>query len=91
MMIRFTIEQRNLTDPSGRPTGNGPETVSFHSCEATAADEAVSLFLERNGGDVIGSIVKFPGMQAVATIRNATGVYTLQVAPASQNLAPIVK
>ena len=89
MMIRFTIEQRNLTDPNGRPTGNGPETVSFHSCEANSADEAVRLFLERNSGAVIGDLVKFPGLQAVATIRNASGVYTLQVTPSSQRLAPI--
>ena len=89
MMIQFTIEQRKLTDPSGRPTANGPDAVSFHSCEAKSADEAVRLFLDGNGGAVIGDIVKFPGMQAVATIRNATGVYTLQVTPSSQKLAPI--
>jgi hypothetical protein len=89
MMMRFTIEQRHLTDPGGRPTANDPDTVSFHTCEAQSADAAVRLFLDGNGGAVIGDIVKFPGMQAVATMRNATGVYTLQVTPSSQNLAPI--
>lgn len=89
MMIRFTIEQRHLTDPSGRPTANDHEAVSFHTCVAQSADDAVRLFLDENGGDIIGSIVKFPGLQAVATIRITTGVYTLQVTPSSQNLAPI--
>lgn len=83
-MIRFTIEQRKLTDPSGRPSTSGSETVSFHTCEAHSADAAVRVFLDGNGGDVIGDIVKFPGMQAVATIRDASGVYTLQVTPSSQ-------
>jgi hypothetical protein len=89
MMMRFTIEQRPLTDPSGRPTANDHEAVSFHTREAESADEAVRLFLDENGGDIIGSIVKFPGLQAVATIRIASGVYTLQVTPSSQNLAPL--
>ncbi len=88
-MMRFTIEQRHLTDPSGRPAAYNPEAVSFHICEAGPAGDAVRLFLDENGGDVIGRIAKFPGPQAVATIRIATGVYTLQVTPSSQNLAPI--
>jgi hypothetical protein len=29
-------------------------------------------------------VLKFPGFQAVATVRKATGVYTLQFTPASQ-------
>jgi len=29
-------------------------------------------------------VLKFPGFQAVATLRSTGGVYTLQVTPASQ-------
>jgi hypothetical protein len=38
---------------------------------------------------VIGSVLKFPGFHAVATVRDVNGVYTLQVSPSSQNLVPI--
>lgn len=82
-MIRFTIEERHLTDPAGKPVPE--EDVSFHSCDAESADEAVRLFIRKDSGEVLGNILKFPGFQAVATIRKATGVYTLQVAPSSQN------
>jgi len=49
----------------------------------------VRAFVEQNGGQIIGEIVKFPGFHAVATMRNAEGVDTLQVAPSSQKFAPL--
>ena len=58
-------------------------TVFFHVFEAESADEAVRLYIRDTGAEVIGNVLKFPGFQAVATMRNADGVYTLQVAPAS--------
>ena len=83
-MMRFTIEQRHLTDPAGKPLpSSDPAVVSFHSCEANTADDAVRSFVEQDQGEVIGSILKFPGFQAVATVRKTTGVYTLQVTPSS--------
>jgi len=81
--MRFTIEQRHLTDPSGRPLATEPGAVSFHSCEADTADDAVRTFIDPDRGEIIGNILKFPGFQAVATVRKATGVYTLQVTPSS--------
>jgi hypothetical protein len=89
MLMRFTIEQRHLTDAAGKPVVNDPAAVSFHTFEAESADEAVRLFVGDNSGELIGSILKFPGFQAVATVRNTTGVFTLQVTPSSQNLIPI--
>jgi len=89
MMMRFTIEQRPLTDPSGRPSTHDPKAVSFHHCEAESAGDAIHRFLTANAGNIVGDIVKFPGLQAVGTVRLADGVYTLQVTPSSQNLAPI--
>ena len=82
-MIRFTIEQRHLTDPAGKPVQN--EDASFHSCDAASADEAVRLFVKEDSAEVLGNILKFPGFQAVATVRKSSGVYTLQVSPSSQS------
>jgi len=87
MRIRFTIEQRHLTDGSGKPID--AETVSFHNCDAESADEAVRLFVRNDHAEVLGNILKFPGFQAVATVRKTSGVYTLQVSPASQRRIPI--
>jgi hypothetical protein len=87
--IRFNIEQRHLTDPNGKPVANESTAVSFHSCEAETADEAVQLFVKRDDGELIGNILKFPGFQAVATVRKKGGVYTLQVSPSSQNMQSI--
>lgn len=82
--MKFTIEQRHLTDAGGRPVAG--QTVSFHLFEAESAEHAVRIFVTEDQAEVIGSILKFPGFQAVATVRKPTGVYTLQVGPASQNM-----
>jgi hypothetical protein len=80
--MRFTIEQRHLTDSSGKPVG--AETATFHVADADDADAAVRLFIRNDGGELLGDILKFAGLQAVATVRKIGGVYTLQVSPASQ-------
>jgi hypothetical protein len=83
MMIRFTIEERHLTDGEGRPV-TAMNAVAFHSFEAETIDDAVRLYVRDDHAELIGNVLKFPGFQAVATIRKATGVYTLQFTPASQ-------
>lgn len=83
MLMRFTIEQRHLTDQRGKPVRDDPAAVSFHTCEAENVDEAVRLFISAKNGEVIGSILTFPGFHAVATVRDVNGVYTLQVSPSS--------
>ena len=83
--MRFTIEQRHLTDTGGKPLP--PGSVSFHSCEAESVDEAVRVFVKKNDAEVIGNVMTFPGFQAVATVRNPAGVFTLQVSPASQQFS----
>jgi len=90
MLMHFTIEQRHLTDPSGRPVSSVAAAVSFHSLEAESASDAIVGFASEHRGEIIGEIKKFPGFQAVATVRNPEGVYTLQVAPSSQKFAPIL-
>jgi len=87
--MHFTIEQRHLTDSGGKPIAHDPESVSYHTFEANSADEAVRLFIKRDEGELLGDILKFPGFQAVATVRKVGGVYTLQVGPSSQSRIPV--
>ena len=83
--MRFTVEERHLTDTDGRPIAQtAPDSVAFHSFDAETVDDAVRLFVKKDQGEIIGNVLKFPGFQAVATIRKASGVYTLQFTPASQ-------
>jgi hypothetical protein len=89
MLMRFTIEQRHLTDTVGRPVRSDMSPVSFHTFEAESASDAIVGFTNEHRGEVIGDIMKFPGFQAVATVRNTEGVYTLQVSPSSQKFAPV--
>jgi hypothetical protein len=83
VMIRFTIEERHLTDEDGRPV-TAADAVAFHSFDAETVDDAVRLYIRKDDAQLIGNVLKFPGFQAVATIRKASGVYTLQFTPASQ-------
>ena len=84
MGMRFTIEQRHLTDSGGKPIAHEPDSVSFHTFEADSADDAVRIFIKRDQAELLGDILRFPGFQAVATVRKIGGVYTLQVGPTSQ-------
>jgi hypothetical protein len=84
-MMRFTIEERHLTDTDGRPVATtAPDSVAFRSVDAENIDEAVRFYIRDDAAEVIGDVLKFPGFQAVATVRKSTGVYTLQFTPASQ-------
>jgi len=85
--IRFTIEERHLTDTEGRPVGDAaPDAVAFHTCDAETVDEAVRLYVKKDQAEIIGNVLKFPGFQAVATVRKSDGVYTLQFTPTSQQM-----
>ena len=85
MTIRFTVEERHLTEADGRPVASG-NNVEFVSVDAENIDDAVRLYIKKDEAELIGAVLKFPGFQAVATIRKATGVYTLQFTPASQQI-----
>ena len=80
--MRFVVEQRHLTDFEGKPIPN--PSVTFHTIDAQDVDAVIMLHVKKESGELIGDVLKFPGMQAVATLRNTGGVYTLQVSPASQ-------
>ena len=81
--MRFTIEQRHLTDMDGRPVSTG-QGVEFHNLDAESVDDAVRLYVRRDDAEILGNVLKFPGFQAVVTVRKNSGVYTLQFTPASQ-------
>jgi hypothetical protein len=83
--MRFTVEERHLTEADGRPVV-GTNEVEFKSVDAETIDEAVRLYVRKDDGELIGNVLKFPGFQAVATVRKAGGVYTLQFTPASQQM-----
>jgi hypothetical protein len=89
--MRFQIEQRHLTDQKGRPIPFNDVSMSFHLFEATDADDAIRLFILREEAALVGEVLRFPGFQAVATVRKQTGVYTLQVGPTSQAMSAIVE
>jgi hypothetical protein len=82
--MRFTIEQRHLTDMEGRPVAGVETAVEFHNLDAETIDDAVGLYVLNGGAEILGNVLKFPGFQAVVTIRKPSGVYTLQFTPASQ-------
>jgi len=86
--VRFTIEQRHLTDSAGKPVLS-TSPVAFHVVEAESADEAVRLVIKRDNAELMGDIMKFPGFHAVATIKTSGGVFTLQVGPTSQSRIPV--
>lgn len=83
--MRFTIERRHLTDVSGKPVTAG-RAVAFYHADALSADEAVRTFVREQQAEIMGTVLQFPGFQAVATMRSADGVFTLQVGPTSQQL-----
>jgi len=86
--MRFTIEQRHLTDSAGKPVISS-SSVAFHVVEAESADDAVRLLIKRDNAELMGDIMKFPGFHAVATIKTSGGVFTLQVGPTSQSRVPV--
>lgn len=82
-MMKFTVEERHLTDMDGRPV-MARNSVAFHTFEAETVEDAVQLYVRRDEGELLGNVLKFPGFQAVATVRKPSGVYTLQFTPSSQ-------
>jgi len=84
-MMRFTVEERHLTQSDGRPVAAG-DNVEFNTVEAENIDDAVRLYITKDPAELIGNVLKFPGFQAVATVRKPSGVYTLQFTPASQQM-----
>lgn len=88
--MRFALEQRHLTTEDGQPVADRSAAVTFHQFDAASVDEAMAKFVADHAAEVIGEILRLPGFQAMATLRNLSGVFTLEIAPASSRL-PIKK
>jgi hypothetical protein len=84
MLMRFTVEQRHLTDMNGKPLPNAGE-VTFQTYDAESIEDLVKRYVRGEGeAEVLGDVLKFPGFQAFLTVRKPSGVYTLQITLASQ-------
>jgi hypothetical protein len=81
--VRFRIEQIFLTDDSGKVVGAVPP--QFHLIDATSVDDALMIFIRNDRAELVGDILKLPGFQAIATARQNSRVYTLQVSPVSDH------
>jgi len=81
--MRFTIEERHLADLRGAAV---PDSVHFHTLDASSVEDAVNTLIGSDGGEIIGKIQTFPGFQGIATVRRASGVYTLTISPSSQQV-----
>lgn len=80
--MRFTIERRRLTDERGKPLAVA-STAEFFACEAESVQDALTMFVGKENVEVVGSVLTFPGFQAIATVRKESRVYTLQLGPAT--------
>ena len=86
--MRFVIEKRSLTDARGKPLAQAAE-AEITVREAESVDDAIRLSIRDDGAELVGSVLRFPGSQAIATARKSSSVYTLQVGPASDAHLPI--
>ena len=85
--LKFRVEQVFLTDETGKVL-SVPQTRQYHVLEAETVDEALFAFVRTDGAEIVGDVLKLPGLQAVATARRRQHVYTLQINPASERFIP---
>ena len=85
-ILKFRVEQIFLTDEEGKVTPVGQNRV-FHLLEANNVDDALYAFVEKDGAEIVGEVMKLPGFQAIATARRKNWVYTLQLLPVSDRHA----
>lgn len=78
-LMHFSIEQRQLTDAEGRPVLHN--NITYYAAEAPTVLDAVRTFADTQAATIIGNVLRFPGFQAVATLRTANGVFTIQLTP----------
>lgn len=80
--MRFRIEQVFLTDDNGQVVSTDNHH-KFHVAEAASVEQVLDNFITDDGAEIVGSVLRLPGLQAIATVRRQQSVYTLQVNPAS--------
>jgi len=85
-LVRFRLEQIYLTDSDGQPIVSHRPTSLFHTLDAASVEEAAENFVRSDAAVIIGGVQKFPGFQAICTVRRRNEVYTLHLGPASDRL-----
>ena len=84
--MKFRVERNFLTDESGRTLPPGVETT-WHMVEGESVDEVLQAVAGLEKAELVGSILRFAGLQAVATFRVARRVFTVQIDPATERYA----
>ena len=84
--MRFRVEQVYLTDEEGQIVPRAGTNPLFHLLDAETVDELLSAFVQRDQAEVVGDVLKFPGFQAVATVKRHQAVYTLQIVPVTDRV-----
>lgn len=76
--MQFRVERVFLTDQTGRTVSPGLE-MTWHVVDAGTVDEVIDSFARTERAELVGSVLRFAGQQAVATLRAARRVFTLQI------------
>jgi hypothetical protein len=84
--MRFRVEQIYLTDEEGRIISRPGIHPMHHMVEGGTVDEVLDTFVSTDGAEIVGDVLKFPGFQAIATVKRQQVVYTLQIVPATDRL-----
>lgn len=84
--MKFRIERNFLTDEMGRTLAPGAETT-WHMVDGETIDEVVRAVADLEKAELVGSILRFAGLQAVATFRAGRRVFTVQIDPATERYA----
>jgi hypothetical protein len=85
--MRFRIEQVYLTDDNGRVLPSDSRHDYFVD-DAVNVEQVLDNFISRDGAEIVGSVLRLPGLQAIATVRRQQAVYTLQIVPATDSRRP---
>ena len=80
--MRFRIEQVYLTDDEGRVLPSESRQAFFVD-EGMSVEQVLDNFISKDGAEIVGNVLRLPGLQAIATVRRQQAVYTLQLAPAT--------
>lgn len=80
--MKFRVECSYLTDDAGRTLAPGIETT-WHVVDGESVDDVLQHFVATQGAELVGSVLRFAGLQAVATLRSQRRVFTVQIDPAT--------
>lgn len=81
--MKFRVERNFLTDEAGRTLPPGRETT-WHIVEGESVDEVIRAVGALEDSELVGTVLRFAGLQAVATFRCDRRVFTVQIDPATE-------